>query len=317
MSAVIEDRHIPNITKFVFVSVIIHAAVMSTNALVPQLATAPVKKPPIKVKYIQPEKPKAPEKKSTLIDAPKPRKIEKPTSSELLAAHDSRAHSNVNKKKASEYRRNKTVVPKIPDRASSPFKRRETAKAEKRPPAKTAPEPVKELKKYPISDRGFFAREPEVEKKVEAAENKKKRAGSALAFLDGFDAKKFAKMNTDPGAEADDDEPISLNTTETKYASYFARIKHQIERVWIYPEEAARRGVSGEMTLRFQISKDGNLVGVYLVDASGSELLDMAALKAVKGAAPFYPFPLTITKEKLSILATFIYSPTYGAHRRR
>ncbi len=62
MSAVIEDRHIPNITKFVFVSVIIHAAVMSTNALVPQLATAPVKKPPIKVKYIQPEKPKAPEK---------------------------------------------------------------------------------------------------------------------------------------------------------------------------------------------------------------------------------------------------------------
>ena len=72
-----------------------------------------------------------------------------------------------------------------------------------------------------------------------------------------------------------------------------------------------------EMTLRFQISKDGNLLGVYLVDASGSELLDVAALKAVKGAAPFYPFPLTITKEKLSILATFISSPTSGGYRRR
>lgn len=317
MAFAIESRHAPNIAKFVIVSLFIHAAVMSTNDLIPTFETAPEKKPPIKVKYIQPEKPKAPEKKSTLIDAPKPRKIEKPTSSELLAAHDSRAHSNVNKKKAPEYRRNKTVVPKIPDRATSPFKRKAKPIAKKRPPAKTAPEPVKEMKKYPLSNRGFLTRERKVEKKVEAAENQRRHTGSALAFLDGFDAKKFAKMDTDPGAEADDDEPISLNTTEVKYASYFARIKHQIERVWIYPEEAARKGISGEMTLRFQISKDGNLVGVYLIDASGSELLDVAALRAVKGAAPFYPFPLTITKEKLSILATFIYSPTYGGYRRR
>ena len=190
-------------------------------------------------------------------------------------------------------------------------------KFKKRPPVNPDPEPVKEAKKYPLSDRGYFTREPKVKKPAEEVEKNQKQAGSALAFLDGFDAKKFAKMNTTPGEEGDDDEPISLNTTETKYASYFARIKHQIERVWAYPEEAARRGVSGEITLRFQISKDGNLVGVYLVDASGSELLDIAAMKAVKGAAPFYPFPLTITKEKLSILATFIYSPTYGAYRRR
>ncbi len=317
MTAAIEARHGPNITKFVIVSMIIHAVVVTTDALLLKNVVPPAKKPPIKVKYIEPEKKKVEEKKSTLIDAPMPRKIEKPTSSELLAAHDSRAHSNTNKKKSIEYRRNKTVVPKIPGRTRSPFKRKETPRVEKRPPTKTAPEPVKEVKNYPLSKKGFFIKEPKAEKEVEVAEKKQKRAGSALAFLDGFDAKKFAKMNTNPGEEADDDEPISLNTTETKYASYFARIKHQIERVWIYPEEAARRGISGEMTLRFQISKDGNLVEVYLVDASGSSLLDLAAVKAVKGAAPFYPFPLTITKEKLSILATFIYSPTYGAYRRR
>jgi protein TonB len=317
MSATIEDRHIPNISKFVFVSIIIHMAWMATNALIPKFETPPEQKPPVKVKFIEPEKPKPEEKVKTFIDSPKPANTEKPTESDLIAANNSRAHSNQLKKKTSEYRRNETVVPKVASRAVPPSKRKKAKKVQKQKPLeKPAPEPVKEAKKYPLSDRGYFTREPKV-KKQEESENKQKRAGSALAFLDGFDAKKFAKMQTTPGEEEDDDQPISLNTTEVKYASYFARIKHQIERVWAYPEEAARRGVSGEITLRFQISKDGNLVGVYLVDASGSELLDSAAMKAVKGAAPFYPFPLTITKDKLSILATFIYSPTYGAYRRR
>jgi hypothetical protein len=39
------------------------------------------------------------------------------------------------------------------------------------------------------------------------------------------------------------------------------------------------------------------------------EILDMAALKALKEAAPFYPFPATIQREKLTIQANFIYTP--------
>jgi len=97
MAIALEARHAPNIAKFVIVSLIIHAAVVATNDWIPRDAVTPVKKPPIKVKYIEPEKKKTEEKKSTLIDAPMPRKIEKPTSSELLAAHDSRAHSNIGK----------------------------------------------------------------------------------------------------------------------------------------------------------------------------------------------------------------------------
>jgi protein TonB len=109
----------------------------------------------------------------------------------------------------------------------------------------------------------------------------------------------------------DDDEPVSLDTTEVKYASYFARIKHQIERVWVYPIEAAERGISGDLTLTFRVSKDGNLLGVRLLDQSGYEILDVAALKAVKEAAPFYPFPETIQRQKLSIQANFVYTPQF------
>ncbi|MCZ6541898.1 MAG: energy transducer TonB, partial [Nitrospinae bacterium] len=79
-----------------------------------------------------------------------------------------------------------------------------------------------------------------------------------------------------------------------------------------YPVDAARRGISGRLTLRFQISKDGNLMNVRLIDNSGYNILDEAALQAVKTAAPYYPFPVTIDRETLSILATFIYTPTYS-----
>ena len=133
-------------------------------------------------------------------------------------------------------------------------------------------------------------------------------------MLDGFDPGKYAMQDTQIpiGDGSDDDESISLDTTETRYVSYFNRIKHQIQRVWRYPAQAAQRGVSGQLTLKFQISRDGNLLSVRLVDNSGFEILDVAALKAVKEAAPYYPFPITIPKKKLSILATFVYSPNFS-----
>ena len=141
--------------------------------------------------------------------------------------------------------------------------------------------------------------------------NPKAGARSSLALLDGFDPQPFASLNTEDLENMDDEEPISLDTTEVKYASYFARIKHQIERVWIYPKEAAQRGISGDLTLTFRISKDGNLLGAHLLNRSGYEILDVSALKAIKQAAPFYPFPASIDRDKLSIQANFIYTPQF------
>ena len=130
-------------------------------------------------------------------------------------------------------------------------------------------------------------------------------------MLDGLDLRKYAMQDSQKSFknDPDNDETVSLDTTEAKYVSYFNRIKHQIQRVWRYPAQAAQRGVSGQLTLKFQISRDGNLLSVSLIDNSGFEILDMAAVKAVKEASPYYPFPVTIPRKKLSILATFIYSP--------
>ncbi len=301
--------------RFILISLIVHLVVFILQALIPTRSSLPPPPPPVQIKYLEADKPKTKLEKGTIVDAPKPEKTEKPRSSQLLASHDTRAHSNLNKNLDKQYRRQKTTVPKssgIP----------QVSKKVQTPPQKSvtpsmAKQKTEESKNsFPISDRGTFL--PQAKEKQQTETKSSLSAGSkgSLSLLDGFDPDKYAALDTDSLDEADDDEVVSLDTTETQYASYFARIKHQIERVWTYPVEAAERGVSGQLTLRFRISKDGNLIGVRLVEKSGHEILDFAALKAVKEAAPFYPFPINIKKDKLSILATFIYSPTYGLLRK-
>ena len=71
----------------------------------------------------------------------------------------------------------------------------------------------------------------------------------------------------------------------------------------------SNRVLKRPMFRRGGMANQGIMTG--LVDRSGYEILDVAALKAVKEAAPFYPFPETIRQEKLSIQANFIYTPNF------
>lgn len=299
--------------RFLLLSFAIHLVVIIAQGLVPvkPVATKPPK--PIRVKYIEPKKPETATPRGTLVDVAEPKKTETPRTADLLSSFDSRAHSNLKKSRGKEYRRHKTVVPKAGGQAG---KAEETKPNTPKPTAKPkAPQtPEKSALALPVTEKGTRPLKDIKEAEETPVPETSRGNGGALAMLDGFDAEKYASIDTQTKnmEESDDDEAVSLDTTETKYASYFARIKHQIERVWVYPLEAAQRGIKGELTLKFKISKDGNLLGVSLVDASGHQILDDAALTAVKEAAPYYPFPVTIKKENLSIVATFVYSPAYG-----
>jgi protein TonB len=264
--------------------------------------------PPIRVKYIEPEKKKAP-KTGQIIDTPtSPQKKEKARTKDLLAKYDSRSHSNTAKKSQKNYQRKKTVVPKSKGlKGKTRTVPTQAKEATNKPERRASIKPRKRL--LPQSDRGKYRSLTKKRSPSKSSATPKTGASSSLALLDGFNPEHFASLNTKDLESIDDDIPISLDTTEVKYASYFARIKHQIERVWIYPSEAVQRGISGDLTLTFRISKDGNLLGVRLLNRSGYEILDVSALKAIKQAAPFYPFPATIDREKLSIQANFIYTP--------
>jgi protein TonB len=101
--------------------------------------------------------------------------------------------------------------------------------------------------------------------------------------------------------------PISLNTKDPLYVSYFNKIKQTIEQHWEYPEMALRYGLQGRLALEFTINGGGQLEGLRLIRSSGSQLLDEEALRAIKAAAPFPPIPAWIKPIPLLISASMEY----------
>jgi protein TonB len=101
--------------------------------------------------------------------------------------------------------------------------------------------------------------------------------------------------------------PVSLNTNDPLYVSYFTRIKQSIEQQWEYPELALRYGLQGRLSLVFTIGATGQLEQLRIIRSSGSELLDQEALRAIKAAAPFPAIPTWIKLNPLSISASMEY----------
>ncbi len=104
---------------------------------------------------------------------------------------------------------------------------------------------------------------------------------------------------------------IPLDSREPRFLSYLARLKARIQAEWMYPEEARRVGMGGELHLVFTLNKAGSLVNIRLLESSGFPILDNEALRAVKAAAPFDPFPPQLGDDPWNILATFHYHSPY------
>ncbi len=103
---------------------------------------------------------------------------------------------------------------------------------------------------------------------------------------------------------------ISLNTSEFKYLSYFSKIKSAIKMVWVYPEAAKMAGLQGNLTLRFMLKSDGTLKDVKVLKPSGFPVLDDAAVKAIRKAAPYPAIPKALGNS-LNITANFEYAIDY------
>jgi protein TonB len=101
--------------------------------------------------------------------------------------------------------------------------------------------------------------------------------------------------------------PVSLNTKDPIYVSYFTKIKQTIEQQWEYPEVALRYGLQGRLSLEFTISGNGQLENLRMIRSSGSQVLDQEALRAIMAASPFPPIPAWIKPVPLSISASMEY----------
>ena len=79
-------------------------------------------------------------------------------------------------------------------------------------------------------------------------------------------------------------------------AAYLESWRRKVEEIGNlhYPEQAKRDGIYGNLKLKVAIDKNGKLVSVNIIQSSGHEVLDQAALQIIRLSAPFEPLPDSI-----------------------
>jgi protein TonB len=89
---------------------------------------------------------------------------------------------------------------------------------------------------------------------------------------------------------------INSNTREYKYARYMDQWRRKVEYIGNtnYPDKARHQKISGNLILDVAINPNGTIHNVEIKQPSKSKILDEAALRIVRLAAPFDPFPENI-----------------------
>ena len=101
---------------------------------------------------------------------------------------------------------------------------------------------------------------------------------------------------------------VDFNTTSYRYIGYFTQLRKAFAQTWVYPSAAVRRGLQGKVQVEFTIARDGSLDRVKVLQTSGHSILDGAVVEAIELSSPFSPLPGTHTKDKLTVVANFVYS---------
>lgn len=116
------------------------------------------------------------------------------------------------------------------------------------------------------------------------------------------------------GAQKKDDS-ITFDTSNYRYAGYMKKLKEKIESIWVYPPEAAAKGIYGDLIINFTILKNGKIGEIELVRTSGHKMLDDAAIKALKDGEPYWPIPAEWGMDSYTVPGHFLYS-IYGYQLR-
>ena len=86
---------------------------------------------------------------------------------------------------------------------------------------------------------------------------------------------------------------IGARAQEYRFAQYVDNWRLKIERIGTlnYPEEAKVRRIYGSLQLTVAIKADGEVESIEINRSSGQKVLDQAAIRIVRLAAPFERFP--------------------------
>ena len=100
----------------------------------------------------------------------------------------------------------------------------------------------------------------------------------------------------------------AASTMQEPGAYYKETWRRKVERVgnMNYPAQARKEKLYGELRLMVAINRDGTLHDVELMESSGSTILDDAAVRIVKLAAPYAPFSNDLREfDRVEIIRTW------------
>lgn len=101
---------------------------------------------------------------------------------------------------------------------------------------------------------------------------------------------------------------ISANTREYAYAQYMRAWAKRVERVGTinFPDAARTGKLAGNLILTVGLNRDGSIRSIDIIQSSGRKVLDDAAIRIVRLAAPFPAIPRTGEKvDQLYITRTY------------
>ena len=101
----------------------------------------------------------------------------------------------------------------------------------------------------------------------------------------------------------------ALSATAAADAAYLHNWRTRVEAVGnrYYPEASSRYGIYGDLRLLVAIRHDGKIENIEVLSSSGHAMLDEAAIRIVRMASPFDPFPpaLRDSTDRLEIIRTW------------
>ncbi|WP_455201490.1 energy transducer TonB [Kaarinaea lacus] len=92
---------------------------------------------------------------------------------------------------------------------------------------------------------------------------------------------------------------ITAQTKEYRFASYEESWRKKVERIGTlnFPDEAVRARLTGNVRMAVTVTADGSVKDIKITKYSGHKVLDDAAVRIVKMAAPYARFPDDIAKD--------------------
>lgn len=105
---------------------------------------------------------------------------------------------------------------------------------------------------------------------------------------------------------------LHANTRKHIDAAYLLAWTRKVERIGNlnYPDDARRKGLSGNLILEVRLKPNGSLNEIKLLQSSGHKILDDAAIRIVNLAAPYAKIPDKVLEKRteLRIVRTWAFT---------